>query len=274
MTKKLSLSDKVQSGGFSNGIPEAEEDTKDFLSRMLGDEDEEDDILDNSDGTVGGISDLVKTKNIEPEETEEIVFNGGEEYSGLEDEEDAITEMPKTVSEDKKSDVVDEDSGDDKSYGKKISKDQLIAVVIAAGILIFLFVFFVFTEPSTKEPSDDKGQQETVQEQSQASPVNVQEKIVYKYEEPPKDYTEYVEIPEKYYSDKLVVSKYATLTDNTVAFYFMGIPENFKQKIVFPVSVATYNQIANGSVLNIDYKVVSKNGSDFVIDVVTNIGGI
>lgn len=300
MTKTLNLSDEVVTGGvaeddYDANTDEIPSDTLDFLAKMYETDDSDDIVVNNSrrrlvDREKKREKPVAKTEHefdeddTDDTEEDDVVIEDSDMFTGLEDGEDEITKLQDDdIIRPKQSKKIalekdDSDTGDNESYGSKISKDQIKVIVILVLLFVVGFIGWLILPkaPTKVDKGKDKGAGSSVSEQAQTEPVKevVKEKIVYKYEEPPKQYFEYVDLPDKYYSDRVVISKFSTTADSTVAFYFMGIPENFKKKIVFPVSVETYNQVANGSVISIDYKVTSVDGSDYVIDVVTNVGGI
>lgn len=299
----MNLSDKMHTGGASED---------DYMEGML--EDPSDFVNRLKSKTSGTSEDLIKTLGISKCQIGDLLMSDEEYYSkdknepigdGDEDEEDDeelddfvsdnLDDLPavpqsQTDSEDsppiirpnkQKSKEVgegSEDTGDEKSYGRKYSKAQVIIACIAAFIFIVWFMFSMLKGSSDEDTAPVNNQQTSSRPEephpSNNQPPVVQEKIVYQPIEPPKFYPEYVDIPEQFYSDRMVVSKFTTMQDNTIAFFFMGIPDNFKQKVVFPVNATTYNQVANGSVIHIDYRIETHNGSDYLLDVVTNVGGI
>lgn len=85
------------------------------------------------------------------------------------------------------------------------------------------------------------------------------------------NYAEYIEEPEKLYTDSMIITKFVLEDESSALYYFSGIPKNFKRKIVFPVTLAEYNSVPSGGKIFIDYRIISSDGVDRVTSISTSV---
>lgn len=151
----------------------------------------------------------------------------------------------------------------------KLKKKLIImAVVVVIGVIVI--VILSNNKPKTFDMGDGKGKP-TATESIAATEPKKEEPVKVPEPQGDKDYTAYVELPEKFYKDTMVVSKYLKLDKGVCSYMFMGIPTNFKSDVAFAVDVDTYNSIANGAMVEIQYKVLTQNGKDYLTGVVVQI---
>lgn len=167
----------------------------------------------------------------------------------------------------------DEDSEDDSEaidYIEKI-KSFIFSINAKYIVLSVLFILVILTgkgflsKSPEKERAQNAVQANTVHQVVAAETKTVWDTTAYL------DYAEVVELPEDYYTDEMVVTKFKMIDQGTLSFYFSGIPKNFKKKVTFAVSAYEYNSVPSGGKIFIDYKVVSENNTDVITDISTSI---
>lgn len=202
---------------------------------------------------------------------DKIVFDDEDE-----DEEEGVPAKPKGK---KKKSIKQEEYEDEEDSGISVSSmlSENLPKLIIAVVMICLCVVFACISSCSKKLEEQKKQTVTA---SVSSSKSQQVKTVEKTKietvtvwdtKAELVYDEYVEMPEKYYSDEMIVSKFIVQDEACRSYYFSGIPKNFKKKITFPVTYTEYNSIASGSKIFVDYKVQKIDGKSVIVSIVTSI---
>lgn len=246
------------------------------MSRKIISGEDDDDYLmedfdDENSGARADLEDLFKRSRsrLEKENKQKETQPIAKVYKSDEEEIDLLFESPGIP--DIKIQSPDEEVAEDPTIEKAVKMfSSNIKGIVTGIVIIAVALFLVFAKSIIGGSNGDKTVQDIPEEMSVSADYRTMTETVWGTKAT-LDYTEFVTLPDNYYSDSMVVTKFIMIDGTTSMFYFSGIPMHYKKKIIFPVTVSEYNAVPSGGKIFIDYRIVKINGEDKITDISTSI---
>lgn len=206
-------------------------------------------------------------------------------YSQIQEDTKSISPTPTPTSPAPAQPPEDDSLSEDEQKASSSFSERRGKIIIAVGILAVILLVVILKSCASAPAKKIKTEEVPIVTQSG---VEVVQGKAEGTDEPKKDeidavtetvwgsrsdlnYVEYVDMPSRYFTDEMLVTKFVLEDESSALFYFSGIPKHFKRKITFPVTVTEYNKIPSGGKIFIDYRIYSKGGNDLITDVHTSL---